>query len=88
VKRDEEMRRLANHPRRTMEQSRKLARDGWLPFPELTVDENDVIFCARLAGMGESFPAYPDAATQARRTLEAAGLYLDAKEPERRDEPY
>jgi hypothetical protein len=71
--------RAINHPRRTLEQSRKLADAGWFPFPELTEEENDEIFIARLSGFGPCFMAYPDAETQARRTLAAARKHNNEK---------
>jgi hypothetical protein len=83
----QESRRAANHPRRTIEQSRRLAECGWFPFPELTEEENDEIFCARLAGFGSCFPAYPTAQAQADLTLAAARKYTAAvlpTAPERR----
>jgi hypothetical protein len=64
--------RAINHPRRTLEQSRKLADAGWYPFPELTEAENDEIFIARLSGFGLCSAAYPDAESQARKTLKNA----------------
>jgi hypothetical protein len=76
--RDKEMRRLANWPRRTMEQAEKLAKAGWYPFPELSEAENDEIFCARLAGFGLCSAAYPDAEAQARRTLANARRFLES----------
>ena len=45
-------------------------------FPELTLDENEVIHEARAYGFGACFPAYPDAESQARRTLDAARKFL------------
>lgn len=71
--------RFFNHPRRTLEQSRKLADAGWFPFPELTEEENDTIFQARLAGFGACFAAYPTATAQAHKTLRAAVDYLNQK---------
>ena len=70
--------RAINHPRRTLEQSRKLADAGWYPFPELTEAENDEIFVARLAGFGSCYPAYPNAGAQAKSTLEAARKHAAA----------
>ncbi len=67
--------RVISHPRRTLEQSRKLADAGWFPFPELTEEENDEILIARLGGFGDCFPAYPDASSQARNTLRAARTF-------------
>jgi hypothetical protein len=60
------------HPRRTLEESRKLCDGGWYPFPELTIEENDEIFVARLAGFASCFPAHPTALDQAMRTLRYA----------------
>lgn len=58
-------------------------RDRWYAkkfgagdFPELTDAENEVIHEARTAGFGSCFPCFPDAETQARRTFEAARLWL------------
>ena len=73
--RDKETWRQANWPRRTMEQARKLADAGWFPFPELSEQENDEIFCARLAGFGPCFAAFPNAEAQAKRTLKAARAF-------------
>lgn len=69
--------RAVHHPRRTLEQSRKLADAGWFPFIELSDAENDIIFCARLAGYGSCFPAYPNATSQAMRTLAGANAFLE-----------
>ena len=41
-------------------------------FPELTADENAEIRKARDSGFASYFPAFPDAETQAKRTLEFA----------------
>jgi hypothetical protein len=71
--------REMNHPRRTIHQSIKLADAGWFPFPELTEEENDVIFQARLAGFGPCYAALPDAETQARRTLAGARAFLEGQ---------
>ena len=71
-----ESKHAANHPRRTLGQSRELADAGWFPFPELTEEENDIIFQARLAGMASCFPAYPTAEKQAQATLLGAKTYL------------
>lgn len=71
-----EQTRAVHHPRRTIHQSRKLADAGWFSFPELTEEENDVIFQARLAGYGPCFPAYPTAEAQAKSTLEGARRFL------------
>lgn len=70
--------RAINHPRRTIEQSRKLADAGWFPFPELSEEENDVIFQARLLGFAPCFAAYSDAQAQANRTLAAARKHLES----------
>ena len=74
-----EQTRSINHPRRTIWQSRKLAEAGWFPFPELSEEENDVIFCARLAGFGSCYPAYPDAQSQADSTFRAAREFLASR---------
>jgi hypothetical protein len=58
-----------------MEQAAKLADAGWYPFPELTEEENDEIFIARLGGFGPCFAAYPDAEAQTRKTLAAARTF-------------
>ncbi len=80
MRRDKEMRRLANWPRRTMEQGDKLANMGIYPFPELTEEQNDTIFCARLSGFAAFFPAFPTAQFQAESTLQAAEQYLSLKQ--------
>lgn len=68
--------RSINHPRRTLSQSRKLCDGGWYPFPELSESENDEIFCARLAGFGSCYPAYPTSLHQARQTLKSARDFM------------
>ena len=70
--------RAINHPRRTIHQSRQLADAGWFPFESLNEEENDIIFCARLRGFAASFHAYPNAESQATRTLKAARTFLSA----------
>ena len=45
-------------------------------FPELTPEENNVIFRARLAGFASFFPCYPTAEAQARSTLNGARKWL------------
>jgi hypothetical protein len=51
-------------------------RFGAGDFPELNEDENETIHEARAAGYGSCYPAYPDAATQARKTLAGARRFL------------
>ena len=45
-------------------------------FPELTFDENEDIHEARATGFAISFPAIPDAKSQAKQTLRAARAWL------------
>lgn len=49
----------------------------WTPFPELTEDENEVVFEARACGFASFYPALPDAEAQARNTLAGARKWLE-----------
>jgi hypothetical protein len=59
------------------EQRADLKRRGLSgPFPELTPEENNTVFRARLKGYASFFPAYPSAEAQARSTLAGAVKWL------------
>lgn len=47
-------------------------------FPELTPEENNVIFRARIKGFASFYPAFPSAEAQARATLAGARKWLES----------
>jgi hypothetical protein len=55
----------------------QFADAGWFPFCELSPEDNDIIFQARLAGYGPCFAAFPTSQAQADRTLAGAKKFLD-----------
>lgn len=57
---------------------KKTDAEKWGKFPELSHEENEEIWKARNSGFAAFFPAFPDAETQAKNTLQAARKWNDA----------
>jgi hypothetical protein len=57
----------------------KKTKDQWdeINYPELTKEENQTIRKARRLGFGDFYPAFPNAETQSKRTLNGAVEYIN-----------
>lgn len=65
--------------RLTNEEVARLRKMGCHAFAELTEQQNDTVFRARLLGYAAFFPCVPDASAQANKTLAGAIAFLNRR---------